>query len=91
LVIFSQARIKIAAAIKVANIVKLNTFFSVKATALPTQMGMMATLYIGGLIAAIHNLLLGRVICFVVISLGKDLKLKLNTILQSNFNDFGLT
>ncbi len=57
LLIFSQAKIKIAAAIKVENIPTFTNLFSANATDVPTQIGIIATLYIGGLIAAIHNLL----------------------------------
>ena len=47
---------QIAAVKKLENIPPFSILVSVKATAVPTQMGIMATLYIGGLIAAIHNL-----------------------------------
>nr|WP_250126263.1 hypothetical protein [Chroococcidiopsis sp. CCMEE 29] len=57
---------KTAAVKKAENIPLFIVLVSAKATAVPTQIGMMATLYIGGLIAAIHNFVFGYEISFVV-------------------------
>ena len=68
--IFSQAKIKIAAVIKVVKIFQLIVEVSKTATAVPTQIGIIATLYIGGLIAANHNLFFEAAINSVVIETG---------------------
>ena len=59
LLILLQATIQIAAVKKVENMPLFIILVSAKATAVPTQIGITATLYIGGLIAAIHNLEVG--------------------------------
>jgi hypothetical protein len=64
---FSQAIIKIADIKKVENIAPLIILVSAKATAVPIQIGMIATLYMGGLMAASHNLLFDWSIKLVVI------------------------
>merc|ERR1712054_42983 len=55
LLIFSQAIIKIAEVRKIPKILGSNIAFCPKAVAVPTVIGIMATLYIGGLMAANHN------------------------------------
>jgi hypothetical protein len=59
LLILLQATIQIAAVRKVENIPAFKIFVSATATAVPTHIGIMATLYMGGLIAAIHSFDLG--------------------------------
>jgi len=51
----------------VEKIDELIVLVSAKAIAVPTEIGITATLYMGGLIAASHNLLFERSINFVVI------------------------
>jgi hypothetical protein len=65
---FSHAIIKMAEIKNVEKIDELIVLVSAKAMAVPTEIGMTATLYMGGLIAANHNLLFGRSIIFVVIT-----------------------
>ncbi len=65
---FSHAIIKMADIKNVEKIDELIVGVSAKATAVPTEIGITATLYMGGLIAASHNLLFGRSINFVVIT-----------------------
>jgi hypothetical protein len=56
---FSQPRMRMAETRKMKNIERLNVPVAANAIALPRQMGMIATLYIGGLIAASQSLDLG--------------------------------
>jgi hypothetical protein len=63
----SQAIIKIADSKKLEKIAPLIIWFSAKATAVPTQIGIIATLYMGGLMAANHSLELEDLIKLVVI------------------------
>jgi hypothetical protein len=50
-----QAKIKIDASRKIEKTPRRIVLVSAKATAVPTQIGMTATLYMGGLMAANHS------------------------------------
>lgn len=59
---FSQARIKIAETRNVTKISAWKSPVSEYAIAVPTQIGIMATLYMGGLMAANHSFFVGKLL-----------------------------